>query len=80
MTIPRLDRPPRGWYVRIVVPRDDTEGCQDWTALMFDVDPNSDNYRKDGRAVRECWVRIAGKHKSHAAACEALEAMMATRH
>jgi len=69
---------------------------RDWVALMVDVDPDElkhcvckiaflyvhpNEYRPDGsRTAREAWVRVPGKHKNNAAAWDAPQDLMATRH
>jgi hypothetical protein len=74
-----LDRPPTGWFVLSVM-RAKRRGW-DWTALMIDVDPDDADYQSSvGRKIKQCWVRIAGKHKSHESAFRALDDMMASRH
>jgi hypothetical protein len=47
-------------------------------ALMVDVDPG-DKAARD-RQRQSCWLPISGKHRDRDAACDALEAMLATRH
>ncbi len=69
------DRPPAGWFV-LGVMRQRKRGW-DWAALMIDVDPDDYPHRT---ASAECWVRIPGRHRTQAAACEALDDMMAARH
>ena len=69
-----LDRPPAGWFVLSVV----KQRGGDWIALMINTDP--DDFHAWRGPTRECWVRIPGKHRSGDAACDALEASIATRH
>jgi hypothetical protein len=68
----------------------------DWTALMVDIDPDDlkncacefpalfyvdpKDYCPGNRTAHQCWVRIAGKHRSQTAAWNALQNMIATRH
>jgi hypothetical protein len=68
----------------------------DWTALMVDVDPEDlksctcnfpalfyvdpDEYRPGDRTVHECFVRIAGRHRSRDGARAVIEGMIATQH
>jgi hypothetical protein len=77
-----LDQPPAHWFVLDVMPTSDCRPghLRDWSALMVDVDPYTDDFRMWSRRVSERFVRIPGKHRSRDAACEALENMMATRH
>jgi hypothetical protein len=91
-----LDQAPAGWFVLDVVRRDGNPRGRDWTALMIDVDPDElknyicefpalfyvhpDQYRPGFRTAHQCWVDIAGKHRSRTAAWNALEDMMASRH
>jgi hypothetical protein len=88
-----LEQPPAGWFVLDVMRSGERGG--NWSALMVDVDPNNlkncacefpalfyvdpKDCRPGSRAAQQCWVRIAGKHRSRTAACRALEDMMATR-
>jgi hypothetical protein len=71
-----LDRPQPGWFVLDVMRSEDRKW--DWVALMIDVHP--EDHRLGHRPVRECWVRIAGKHRNRDAAWEALQDIMTTRH
>jgi hypothetical protein len=72
-----LDRPVPGWFALAVMRREKRKW--DWAALMIDMHPNE--YRAGGfLTARQVWVRVPGKHRSHDAASEALEAIMATRH
>ena len=89
-----LDLPPPGWFALDVMRTEARKW--DWTALMVDVDPDElricvcdfpalfyvhpKDYRPGGRTARQCWVRIAGKHRNRDAAWEALHNTMATRH
>ena len=74
-----LDRPPSGWYVRDVMRIDLSRPY--WAALMADVHfDDAPDHARAGRRVRDCWVRIPGKHRDRDAAWEAVEEMMATRH
>lgn len=73
ITTPNIDRPPLGWFVLDVMPKN-ADGL-DWVALMVDVDPE-----KIKRPRRECWVRIPGKHRNLEDALDAFEDMLATRH
>lgn len=87
-----LDRPPAGWFVldvKRLAPR-----TWDWVALLMDVDSEdtqnyfcefparSDVQHKDYspeiRTARQCWVLVAGKHRSRNAALNALKAMSTT--
>jgi hypothetical protein len=70
-----LDRPPPGWFVFAVM-RERGYGW-DWIALMTDVDPDLVPFRGSSR---HALVRIPGKFRSRAAACDALPDMVATRH
>jgi hypothetical protein len=88
-----LAQPPADWFVLDVM-RCDGRG-RDWSALMVDVHPNDlkncacefpalfyvdpNDYRPGKRAAHQCWVQIAGKHRSRTAAWHALQDMMATR-
>ena len=51
---------------------------------MIDVDPDGlKNCSCDFPAlffVRQCWIQMAGKHRSRDAAYDALKDMLATRH
>jgi hypothetical protein len=71
---PTLDRPPAGWHVLVVVRR--TSRKWDWSALMIDVHPDEMKHSP----CKEAWVRVPGKHRNYDAACEAVEAMIATKH
>jgi hypothetical protein len=89
-----FDRPPSGWFVLDVMKQ--KESGLDWAALTVDVHPDDlknctcdfparfyvhpKDYRAGSRIVHQGWVRIAGKHKSRNVACDALEAIVATRH
>ena len=89
-----LDRPPSGWFVLDVMRRE--EKGRDWAALMVDVDPDDlkncacdfpalffvhpNDHRPGQRTAHQCWVLIAGKHRSRTAAWNALEDIMTTRH
>jgi hypothetical protein len=89
----RLEQPPADWFVLDVM-RSGARGG-DWTALMVDVDPDDlkncacefpalfyvdpKDYRPGKCTAHQCWVRIAGKHRSRTAAWNALQDMMATR-
>lgn len=91
-----LERPPAGWFVLDVMRSGENQRGRDWTALMIDVDPDElkncacefpalfyvdpKDYRPGSRTVHQCWVRIAGKHRSRTNAWNALENTMATRH
>jgi hypothetical protein len=70
-----LDRPPPGWFVLDVMKK--VARKSDWVALMIDVHPAD---LAKGRTARQCWVRIAGKHRSRTAAWDALQNMIAARH
>lgn len=72
-----LDRPPSGWFIHHVC-RETGRGWA-WVALMLDRDPEDDDFRRWG-TVRECWVRIPGKHRSWDSANTAAKDMIATRH
>jgi hypothetical protein len=62
----------------MVVHPDDLKNCTcDFPALFY-VHPK--DYRRGQRTVRQCWVRIAGKHRSRDTAWKAFEDMMTTRH
>jgi hypothetical protein len=90
-----LDQPPAAWFVLDVMRRDQNPRGRDWSALMVDVDPEElknctcqfpallyvhpDQYRPGKRSAQQCWVQIAGKHRSRTAAWHALQDMMATR-
>lgn len=87
-----LDRPPAGWFVldvKRLAPR-----AWDWVALLMDVDPDDmqnsfcefparlyvqpKDYSPGTRVARQCWVLVAGKHRSRNAALKALKAMSTT--
>lgn len=81
-----IDRFPLGWFALAVMWKGDPDDLGrlyrrgdglrfGWSALLVDVDPDL-AYRQP---TQSCWLDL-GKHKSRRAACEALEAMMATRH
>jgi hypothetical protein len=88
-----LEQPPADWFVLDVM-QSGARG-RDWSALMVDVDPNDlkncacefpalfyvdpKDYRPGNRTAHQCWVRIAGKHRSQTAAWNALQDMIATR-
>jgi hypothetical protein len=72
-----LDRLPTGWHV-VTVCKATTGRTWDWAAFMIDTPPAPDHLRRTWD--REAWVTIPGKHRTYAAACEALESAMATRH
>jgi hypothetical protein len=92
--VENLDQPPSGWFVLDVMKRE--ERGREWVAPMVDIDPDDiknctcefpslfyvrpDEYRAGSRHVRQCWVRIAGKHRSRNAAHAALQDMIAIRH
>jgi hypothetical protein len=71
--IEELDRPPAeaGWYP-LAVMRKKRRGW-DWVALMVDTDPDAPDF---GRVIRQCWVRIRGRHRSHDAAQATLRSMI----
>ncbi len=85
---------PSGWFVLDVM-REKQRGWN-WTALLVDVDPDDlktyecdfpalfyvhpKDYRPGPRKARQGWFRIPGKFRSRDNACDALDAMMATRH
>lgn len=72
--------PPEGdWYLCDVM-RTRSRGW-DWTAWLSDT-PDDEMQRcyNEGCKVKSVWLRIPGKHRSRAAAYEALEAFVATRH
>lgn len=87
--IQHVKRFPPGWFVLAVMHKGDPEdpfrdyrrgdGMRfGWSALLIDVDP--DLYCSGlARSSGSKWLDL-GKHKTRRAACEALEAMMATRH
>lgn len=85
-----LDRPPTGWFVldvKRLAPRA-------WVAVLMDVDPHDmqdsfcefparsyvqpKDYSPGTRVARQCWVLIAGKHRSRNAALNAFKAMSTT--
>jgi hypothetical protein len=82
------------WFVLDVTKADQRKWV--WCALMVDVDPDHlktctvdfpallyvhpNEYQPGPRRVRQCYVRIPGKHRNHEAAWEALETIVATRH
>jgi hypothetical protein len=70
-----LDRPPPGWFVLDIMKK--TARKWDWVALMTDVHPED---LANGRTVRQCWVRIPGKHRDPDTARAALDEIMGTRH
>jgi hypothetical protein len=74
-----LDRPPPGWFALEVMRTKARKW--DWVALVVDVHPDDlqNNYDRGGK-IRECWVRIPGRHRSRDAAWEAFEDMATTRH
>jgi hypothetical protein len=88
------DTPPAGWFVLDVM-RTASRG-RDWAALMIDVDSDDlkncvcnfpalfyvhpMEYCPGDRTAHQCWVRIAGKHRSRDAAWTAIEDMLAMRH
>jgi hypothetical protein len=88
-----IDRPAPRWFPLTVMRAKGRE--RDWVALMVDVDPadlkkcrcdfqalfyvDPKSYRPGDRVAQQRWLRIEGKHKSLAAASDALERMMATR-
>jgi hypothetical protein len=76
---PEADSPPLGWFVLDVMRKESRS--RDWVALMTNA-PRDElkSFWAARRPVRECWVRIAGKHRSRDAACAAFEDMRATRH
>lgn len=71
---------PKGDWAALVIDvnPDDLQNCECDFPARFYVDP--DEYSPGPRKVVQRWVRIAGKHKSRAAAWAALEDMIATRH
>jgi hypothetical protein len=94
--IATLDRPPAGWFaldvsrkrsrswdwvaLMVDVDPDELKYCAcDFPALFF-IHPN--DYRPaEGRAARQCWVVVPGKHRSHDAAWDAIhDAMAANLH
>jgi hypothetical protein len=70
-----LDRPPPGWFVLDIMRK--AARKSDWVALMIDVHP--EDFAK-GRAARQCWVRIPGKHRDPDMAKAALDEIIGTRH
>jgi hypothetical protein len=75
-----LDQMPDGWFVLSINPNE--EDWLEWSALVTDVDPDCDDlkwWRRD-RINSSTFVRIPGKHETLEAACDAFEAMIATRH
>ena len=91
-----LDEPRPTGCVLDVMRCDEKPRGRDWSALLVDVDPDElknctcdfpalfyvhpKDYRPGIRTAHQCWVRIAGKHRSRTAAWHALEDMMAPRH
>jgi hypothetical protein len=91
-----LDRPPTGWFALDVTRCDENPRGRDWAALMVDVDPDDlkncacdfpalfyvhpKEYRPGDRTAHQCWVRIAGKHRSRDSAWNALSEIMTVRH
>jgi hypothetical protein len=70
-----LDHLPAGWFVLDVMRAKGR--TRDWVALAIDADP--DDYRAYRiHTVRQAWVRIPGKYRNRDAACDALEAMIAS--
>jgi hypothetical protein len=93
---PRLiDKPPTGWFA-LDVTKTGSARKWDWVALMIDVHPDDlkyclckiawlyvhpNDYQPDGsRTAQEAWVRIPGKHRTKAAAWDALQDLLSTRH
>jgi hypothetical protein len=91
---PEFDQPPLGWFVLDVHRKQAPKW--DWVALMVDFDPDDlktctcdfpslfcvdpKDYRPGPRKVRQCWVRIPGKHRNRDAAWDALDNALSTRH
>jgi hypothetical protein len=64
-----------GWFVLDVMRK--KPRVHDWCALLVDVNPVSDDYRR--RPVRECFLSIPGKHKTRDRACDTLDQMISAR-
>jgi hypothetical protein len=91
-----LDRLPQGWFALDVMPVEEVESCQNWSALLIDVDPDNlarcevdfparfyvdpDDYRPGFRKAHQGWFRIPGNHRTREDAWDALQEMMAPRH
>jgi hypothetical protein len=89
-----LDQPPVGWFVLDI--KRSGPRAWDWVALMIDIDPDEmqncfcefparfyvhpNDYSPESRITRQCWVRVAGKHRNRGAARDALKAMMTMLH
>ena len=72
-----LDRLPSGWFALDVLPAEEDEDCQNWTALLIDVDPDDlkrcevdfpalfyvhpKHYKPGFRKARQACFRIPGK-------------------
>jgi hypothetical protein len=96
MSLKTLDHPPPDWFVLTVmrakrrgwdwvalmvdVDPDEMKGCSfsKGSVAFLWVDPYK--HRPGPRVVNECYVRVAGKHRSFEGAADALEDMMLTRH
>jgi len=75
MPTPDLAIPPAGWFLFEVVRKESRKW--DWVALMVDTAPELAPVLL---RPRSCYVRIPGKHRDPAAALDAFQAMVATRH
>jgi len=75
-----LDQMPDGWIVLNIHPNEE-EGLE-WSAIVTDTDPDGDElaWRFRDPANGNTFVRIPGRHETYEAACDAFEAMIATRH
>ncbi len=91
--IDTVDRPPAGWFVLDVLRADARKW--DWIALVIDTDPDEmkncvcppplflyvhpKEYRPGSHTVRQCRVRVPGKHRNADAAWDALQDMLEAR-
>jgi len=66
------------WFVLDVMRRE--ARTRQWTALLIDMDPEDEDWRRGHRKASEAWFHIPGRHKSRDDAWEALAALVATRH
>jgi hypothetical protein len=62
--VEHLDQPPAGWFVLLVVPTsDDRPGhLRDWSAIMVDIDPYTDDFRMRPTSFHQAKRRLADEY------------------
>ena len=71
-----VDRLPPGWFVLDVM-RAHRGHTRDWVALLVDWDPDAPRVGPPPGS-QSAWLRIPGKHRNRDAACDRLEAIVAS--